>query len=68
MTYETYGNQYIKGYRYSFFSDRIVVEYELSHNRSFSPWFTLQLGGDALLYKAVGAFGRSLSFEFFPQY
>jgi hypothetical protein len=68
MTYETYGNQYMKGYRYSFFSDRIVVQYELSYDRSFSPWVVFQLGGDSLLYKGFSVFGRSLTFELFPQY
>jgi hypothetical protein len=68
MTYEIYGNQYVKGYRYSFFGERVVMEYELSRmQQSFSPWFVFQLGGDALLYKSLGAWGRSLSFELFPQ-
>ena len=68
MTFEIYGNEYIKGYRWSFFGSRFIVEYELNHDRSFNPWFAVQLGGDHIAYKAFGCFGRCLSFQLFPRY
>lgn len=68
MTFETYGNQYVAGYRYSFFGGRFIFEYELNRDRSFEPHFCVQFGGDFVAYKSFGAWGRTLSFELFPRY
>lgn len=68
MTHQIYRNQYAIVHRYMFFGERFVFEYELSIDRRFDPFFTLQFGGDCLVYKAIGLFGRSLSVELFPRY
>jgi len=63
MTIRKYGNKYFSGIRYSFLGDRVVLEYEIDHDRSVDNSFVLQFGGGQLLYKSLTLFGRTLAFE-----
>jgi len=61
---ETWSNPFCKGTDYSFFNDNLIFEFEETHKKKFDPSipsFLFQLGGDAIMYTSIGAFGYSLS-------
>ena len=63
-----WGNEYCKGYVYSFLWGKVELEYEFTPNRERRVGFCylVQWGGDAIYLKSLTILGRSLSLTIWP--